>query len=372
MNQDLLAAISRIPVVLPRTELRPMLRLVRALYRLSHQSAYRALVEPELPQVARFDPGYDSVMMGYDFHLTLEGPRLIEVNTNAGGGMLAWWAQQPAARDSGGALPRRLQQGLRRSFAEELRGQGGEGRGVPPLTVILDENPGEQFLYPEMQAFARLFEDWGGRAAVVDPSQLQAGPDGVWLEGKRVDLIYNRHCDFYLETPQMAGLRAAYLAGSVCLTPNPRSYGLLGDKRRMILWSDPAVLEQLELPAQQQKLLLKGVPESRLLADLDLQAVWRERNDWVFKPVDRFGSRGVFLGRKISKTRFQELPAETTLVQRLATPSLTPVEGGGEMKTDYRLFVYRDRILGVAARIYQGQVTNLRTPGGGFAPIQLI
>lgn len=344
-----------------------MIRVVRALYRLSRLPAYRALVEPELPVVARFDPGYDSVMMGYDFHLTPDGPRLIEVNTNAGGGLLAWWAQQPAARGAAQGLPARLQRGLRSSFAEELRGQA-----WPQLTAILDQNPEQQFLYPEMQAFVRLFEDWGGEAAVVDPARLQAGPDGVWLDGRRVGLIYNRHCDFYLESSQLAGVRAAYLAGSVCLTPNPRSYGLLADKRRMIFWSDAAVLQPLGLPPRQQELLLKGVPESRLLAAVDSQAIWGQREDWVFKPVDRFGSRGVFLGRKISRTRFEELPAETTLVQRLAAPSVTPLPGGGEMKTDFRLFVYRNRILGVAARIYQGQVTNLRTPGGGFAPIQLV
>ncbi len=42
------------------------------------------------------------------------------------------------------------------------------------------------------------------------------------------------------------------------------------------------------------------------------------------------------------------------------------------MKTDFRLYFYRDRILGLAARLYQGQVTNLRTPGGGFAPVLVI
>lgn len=372
MNQDLLAAVSRVPVMLPRTDLQAMTRMVRALYRLARMPGYRALVEPELPAVAQFDPGYDSVMMGYDFHLTPDGPRLIEVNTNAGGGMLALWAQQSLEKVADGELPGRLQQRLQRSFAEELRGQGGQAQGWPRLSVILDQTPAEQFLYPEMQAFARLFEAWGGSAAVADPDQLQAGAEGVFLQGRRVELIYNRHCDFYLESPQLAGVRAAYLAGTVCLTPNPRSYGLLGDKRRMILWSDPAVLQQLGLPPRQRELLLQGVPESRLLAALDRQEIWRQRDDWVFKPVDRFGSRGVFLGRKISKTRFDELPAETTLVQRQAPPSLTPIPGGGEMKTDFRLFVYRNRILGVAARIYQGQVTNLRTPGGGFAPIRLV
>jgi hypothetical protein len=38
-------------------------------------------------------------------------------------------------------------------------------------------------------------------------------------------------------------------------------------------------------------------------------------------------------------------------------------------KTDVRLYTYNGRILLTAARLYQGQVTNLRTPGGGFAPV---
>jgi hypothetical protein len=38
-------------------------------------------------------------------------------------------------------------------------------------------------------------------------------------------------------------------------------------------------------------------------------------------------------------------------------------------KTDVRLYTYDGRNLLTAARLYQGQVTNLRTPGGGFAPV---
>ena len=41
------------------------------------------------------------------------------------------------------------------------------------------------------------------------------------------------------------------------------------------------------------------------------------------------------------------------------------------MKTDLRLYAYRNRVLGVTARLYHGQVTNLRTPGGGFARVRL-
>ena len=40
-------------------------------------------------------------------------------------------------------------------------------------------------------------------------------------------------------------------------------------------------------------------------------------------------------------------------------------------KTDFRLFVYQQKILAVSARLYQGQVTNLRTENGGFAKVCL-
>jgi hypothetical protein len=31
--------------------------------------------------------------------------------------------------------------------------------------------------------------------------------------------------------------------------------------------------------------------------------------------------------------------------------------------------VYRGRVQLISARLYQGQTTNFRTPGGGFAPV---
>ena len=38
-------------------------------------------------------------------------------------------------------------------------------------------------------------------------------------------------------------------------------------------------------------------------------------------------------------------------------------------KMDVRLYTYDGHILLAAARLYQGQTTNFRTPGGGFAPV---
>lgn len=370
---DYRQSISTCPVDLPRPALGRMIRLVRALYRLASLPAYRAGVLSQVPETARFDPGHDAVMMGYDFHLQNDRPQLIEVNTNAGGALLALLAHFPSAALAREQLPNRLRREFLAAFAEEMHRFSRGAAGRPEHIAIVDEAPETQFLYGEMQAFAEMFRDWGVAVTIADPASLTAGPQGVWAGGRRVDLIYNRHCDFYLEGPPMAGIRAAYLAGAVCLTPNPFVYGLLADKRRLPLWSDPVALAALGVAPADLYLLREAVPESRLLAEADREELWSGRAGWVFKPVSRFGSRGVLLGGKISRTRFDTLDPADTLVQRLVPPSVSPPCGERPaMKTDFRLFVYRTRVLGVTARLYQGQVTNLRTPGGGFAPVRRV
>ena len=40
-----------------------------------------------------------------------------------------------------------------------------------------------------------------------------------------------------------------------------------------------------------------------------------------------------------------------------------------DLKFDIRAFVYDGCVQLLAARLYAGQTTNFRTPGGGFAPV---
>ncbi len=364
--------LSNAVVELPLVALRRMCKLVHLLDRLTRNPDYRSLVYPQVPEVARFDPGHDAVMMCYDFHLSGDVPRLIEVNTNAGGSLLAYLSHNPSQPIKPLTLQEKLKRRLLQTFADEFRQFSKGQKEKPERIVIVDEDPVGQYLYPEMQAFAELFSAWGVATAIVEPEQLKASAAGVFLDGLPVDMIYNRHCDFYLESEQMAGLREAYLEGSVCLSPNPHMYGLLADKRRLVLLSDPVKRAECKLLESEEALLDLTVPTSRLLSELDLQQLWSSRKTHVFKPVDSFGSRGVLLGQKISRKRFDELPASTTLVQDLVPPSMTKVPDFDPMKTDLRLYAYRDCVLGVTARLYRGQVTNLRTPGGGFSRVKTI
>ena len=42
-----------------------------------------------------------------------------------------------------------------------------------------------------------------------------------------------------------------------------------------------------------------------------------------------------------------------------------------ELKVDVRCYAYAGRVQLVAARLWQGQTTNFRTPGGGFAKVRI-
>lgn len=51
--------------------------------------------------------------------------------------------------------------------------------------------------------------------------------------------------------------------------------------------------------------------------------------------------------------------------ERLALGNTTPLV----FKCDLRNYVYDGSVQWVAARLHQGQTTNFRTRGGGFAPV---
>lgn len=69
---------------------------------------------------------------------------------------------------------------------------------------------------------------------------------------------------------------------------------------------------------------------------------------------------------------WQEILAGNYVAQALVVPGERMLTEGGEqqkLKFDVRTYVYDNAVQWVAARLYQGQTTNFRTPGGGFAPV---
>jgi hypothetical protein len=366
-------------IALPHDQFLAIRRTVEILFRLGHSVVYQRRVDTDADALARFAPGNFGVFMGYDFHLTPAGPRLIEVNTNAGGALLnglhtaSLCDPVRLACLCSDLMPvEAIQERIVRTFVAEFEAVRGAG-ARPALVAIADDRPREQFLHPEFELFASLFSSAGIRAEICDTAELVRGAGGLALRDERVDLVYWRDTDFALAAPRSRAVREAYLAREVVVTPAPREHHLLANKRRLALFSSRDALAELGVAAEDAAHLAAVVPETCALSALGRERAWQERKQWVFKPSAAFGSRAVYRGDKISRAKLEQIAADPDfLAQRRVEPGLLAVEtadGRREMKFDVRAYAYRDEILLLGARVYQGQVTNLRSDGGGFSAI---
>lgn len=368
---------SNAAVFVPGRDLDYMQAIVRALEAAAALPEYRRRVLSRAPRNAQFNPGPAGALMGYDFHLGKEGPRLIEVNTNAGGAFLNAVLARAQLQCCGGstraAWAEDFEAAVIAQFESEWRAQRGSGR--PETIAIVDEQPAGQYLYPEFRLAQQLFRNNGIDAFILSPSELRYESGALYSGDRRIDLVYNRLVDFGLEAPEHSALRSAWLEGDAVITPNPFVHALLADKRNLAVLSDHETLLDWGLDAGYAELLRHGIPRTVEVTAAGGEDLWRQRKQWFFKPVAGHGSKGVYRGSKLTSSTFARILESDYIAQAYVPPSerLVMVDGEREMlKVDVRLYTYRGDLLLAAARLYRGQTTNFRTPGGGFAPLLLL
>lgn len=376
--------LSGTPVFVSADHARRIRESVAALHRVSALPGYRAAVLEHAPAIAAREFGPQGVFMGYDFHLTAQGPRLIEVNTNAGGALIhatAASAHRACCAPADGRFgvdpdPGRFEQAVLAMFRAEWQAQ----RGAAPLrsVAIVDDDPAAQYLAPEFELARQVFAAAGIAAVVADARDLVWRAGRLWhpaLAALPVDLVYNRLTDFCLSEPHHAALRAAYLAGAAVVTPHPRAHALHADKRNLVALGDDARLAQWGAAEADRALLRAVVPQAEPVTPDNAQRLWNERRQWFFKPVRGFGSRGAYRGDKLTRRVWNEIVAGGFIAQALVPPSERVVDVGGEpsrLKVDIRAYAYAGQVQLLAARTWMGQTTNFRTPGGGFSPVVVL
>lgn len=330
--------------------------------------AYRDAVLARSASIARFDPGARGVFLGYDFHLTDGIPQLIEINTNAGGGLLNVLLANALADGKADKIGQ--EDAFIAMFREEWRLQ----RGDRPLrtVAIVDDDPAGQYLYPEFLLFQALLRRHGLQAEVADAGALTYRDGVLRHEETTIDLVYNRVTDFMLEQPPHAALRHAYLDGAAVMTPHPRAHALYADKRNLAWLSDAESLRRMGATEAVIAALARGVPATVEVTPGNAESLWRERRRLFFKPIQGFGGRGAYRGEKLTRRVWQDIIKGQYVAQayvppseRLLSDAATPVS----LKVDFRYYVYAGATQLIAARFYQGQTTNFRTPLGGFAPV---
>ncbi len=247
-------------------------------------------------------------------------------------------------------------------------------KGDAPLRhiAIVDESPTQQYLLPEFLLFQRLFERAGIRASICDPRALSIVENSLQLDGVVVDLVYNRSTDFAFNTTASANLRTAWLEDLAVITPHPQAHALFADKRLLIRLSDTAFLQSIGANAEDIARCIARVPPTQLVTTAKADALWQSRREWFFKPADGFGGKATYRGDKLTRRVFEEILRGHYVAQRIVAPSLRVQNVDGtevQLKSDLRAYSYASEVLLYAARLYQGQTTNFRTPGGGFASV---
>jgi len=357
-------------------------RTVRLVHLALSRPAYRRRIDEHAPAIARAVQKAAGGILGLDFHLGGAQPQLIEINTNPGGLLINLelaravtaacdcMAEPLAGLASGGVPHADLRQHVAASFAAEWTA----ARGAAPLrsVAIVDDDPANQYLYPEFLLYQRLFEQSGWRARIVDAAALEYRDAALAADGERIDLVYNRLTDFYLAEPRHSALRQTYEAGSAVVTPHPAAHAHWADKRLLAWLRDETLLEAAGLGAEDRSHLLQTIPPTEIVDPGGADELWRRRRQLFFKPVDGYGSKAAYRGDKLTRAAFDHILNHRYVAQAVAPTSMRRVVTDGvesDLRVDIRNYCLADTTLLRAARLYRGQTTNFRTPGGGFAPV---
>jgi hypothetical protein len=375
---DLDHLFSNTPVFVPRADIETMGCIVHAIESASALGSYRERALSWAPEIARFDPGPVGAFMGYDFHLGPEGPQLIEINTNAGGAFLNTILARAQHRccdpSQQTATTKQALDGFEDAVLDMFQQEWQRQRTDSMLSrlAIVDDTPETQFMFPEFQLAQTLLQARGIDTLILDPSELEYVDGALTAQGKPIDMVYNRLVDFALDAPAHEAIRRAYLDGAVVVTPNPRVHAFMADKRNLALLSEPQTLRDWGLSDADADYLEQAVPRTRLVSASDAAELWSTRRELFFKPVAGHGSKGVYRGSKLTRRVFENILNGGYIAQEFVPAGERSLKIDGTVtmrKVDIRLYTYAGKRLLTAARVYQGQATNFRTPGGGFAPV---
>jgi hypothetical protein len=170
-------------------------------------------------------------------------------------------------------------------------------------------------------------------------------------------------------------LKQKFLDRSVCFSPNPFEYLLLADKQRMIDWNNDELWAHENWPSEYKDNIRKYLPTALALNKANADAIWQDKKKFFIKPLRAFGAKQSYRGESISRKNFESLVNQDFIAQQFVPApeaAMKTPEGIQAFKYDLRFYAYQDKVQMVVARLYQGQVTNLRTTYGGFAPILFV
>jgi hypothetical protein len=338
------------------------------------------------------DPGApDVVLSRLDAFLTPDGPRFIEINSDAPAGfgygdrMARLVSQLRVFQAFARETPVSYQpsdDGLVRAVAARWRETGGTGR---PRIAIVDwadvKTRADQEILREAFA-ARGFDSF-----LADPREMDVRGGRLHAPSGPVDLVYRRAVlsELVAKTDEVRAFLGAY-RHHLCPFVNSLRCRLSEDKAFFAILTDEAYAH---LMSEEERALVartlpwtRRVEERRTLCDgarVDLVPfVLEHRESLVLKPAHDYGGRSVFLGSETPPAEWENavraaLAAPWVVQRRVPIPEEPfPVFEGGalsfvSLKVNANPFYVLGEAVGAVTRASRSSVINV-SAGGGSAP----
>ena len=198
------------------------------------------------------------------------------------------------------------------------------GHGMPRVAIVDYMECGT---VNEFEIFRQHFENAGIPAEVCDVRELRY--DGHILTGpagQKIDMIYRRAVtsDVMAHYEQSAALLQAARDSAVLLVGDFHTQ-IVHNKELFRVLHLPRTMEMLN--AEQQAYVKAHVPYTAEFGAEHLPMLLQDKDRWILKPTDSYGSRGVYAGVEYDDARWaqivKELPHTGYLVQAFHTPYVT-------------------------------------------------
>ncbi|MCO6510946.1 MAG: hypothetical protein J5I65_09140 [Aridibacter famidurans] len=243
---------------------------------------------------------------------------------------------------------------------------------------------------PEFYVLKDYFESMGFRTLVADPEELEYDGETLHAGSFRVDILYKRVLIHELleKYGDAHPIVKSYEAGDLCMT-NSFRVKLLHKKMSFAIFSDPQY--QRLFTRSQVNTLAEHVPWTRKVEDAKttyygeavelLEFLRKEREQFVLKPNDDYGGKGVVLGWECDEGEWddalEEALADSYVVQEKAPVQQEefPMYDGDvsleSLLVDFDPYLFRNAAEGGMVRLSSSALVNV-TQGGGQTALYVL
>lgn len=181
------------------------------------------------------------------------------------------------------------------------------GASGDPQTVAIVDFEGEG-ISSEFREFRRKFENRGIDCIIADPRELAFSSGELVHDSERIDLVYRRATTRKVidRADEVEGFIRAYLDGAVPVVGGFSSQ-IVHNKSLFAILQEEEYTDYLN--GEEKEFLNRHLPETYIYdrhPDEVRKKLAEKKDAYLLKPFDKFAGHGVYVGREMDRTDWEE------------------------------------------------------------------